>query len=93
MLVALEEHFPANAGGRYRAVACLSGLNWMTQSTVPKLQLAIEQEQVAFIPGFCLAVKPGLSLNFLRLNFSNCSVTAIEDGIGRLGRVLQQYHH
>ncbi|MCO5193955.1 MAG: PLP-dependent aminotransferase family protein [Anaerolineae bacterium] len=94
MLVALEEHFPANArwtipsGGMFIWVELDD-----TIDCADFLQLAIEQEQVAFIPGFAFAVKPGLSRNCLRLNFSNCSVTAIEDGIGRLGRVLQQYHH
>lgn len=55
------------------------------------LQSAIESERVAFIPGqaFC---QPGeiRANNCMRLNFSNCPVTQIEEGIARLARVISQ---
>lgn len=92
MLAALDEHFPADArwtiptGGMFIWVELDDAID-----CADLLQHAIDDEQVAFIPGFAFAVKAGLSRNCLRLNFSNCSVAAIEDGIGRLGHVLNRY--
>ena len=53
------------------------------------LETAINREQVAFIPGHAFAL-PGVPCrNFMRLNFSNCCLSDIEEGIGRLGKVLR----
>lgn len=53
------------------------------------LETAVERERVAFIPGHAFAL-PGVSCrNFMRLNFSNCCLSDIDEGIGRLGRVLR----
>jgi DNA-binding transcriptional MocR family regulator len=50
---------------------------------------AVEEEQVAYIPGtaFC-APGSAPATNCLRLNFSNCSPEMIEEGIGRLGQII-----
>jgi len=57
--------------------------------TAALLETAVEQEQVAFIPGHAFAL-PGLSAqNYLRLNFSNCCLSDIEEGVGRLARVVR----
>jgi DNA-binding transcriptional MocR family regulator len=53
------------------------------------LPVAVEQEHVAFIPGHAF-VGPGVAeRNQMRLNFSHCCLSDIEEGIGRLGRVLE----
>ena len=52
------------------------------------LETAVEREKVAFIPGQAFAL-PGIeSHNTIRLNFSNCCLSDIEEGIERLGRML-----
>jgi DNA-binding transcriptional MocR family regulator len=94
MLEALTTHFPATA---HWTVPTGGMFVWVelepTIDCAALLQVAIEEEQVAFIPGFAFAVEKGHSRNCLRLNFSNCTVAAIEDGIGRLGRVIQRHSH
>jgi DNA-binding transcriptional MocR family regulator len=47
------------------------------------------EEKVAFVPGGSFFAD-GSGHNTLRLNFTNASVQRIEEGIGRLGRVLQR---
>jgi DNA-binding transcriptional MocR family regulator len=44
-------------------------------------------EKVAFVPGAAF-FSDGSGTNTMRLNFTNASVERIEEGIGRLGRVL-----
>jgi 2-aminoadipate transaminase len=93
LLDALTEHFPANArwtmpkAGMFVWVELETGID-----SAELLQIAIETEQVAFIPGFAFAVEPGKSRNCLRLNFTNCTVEALQDGIGRLGPILKTHH-
>lgn len=55
------------------------------------LKTAVESENVAFIPGHAFAVNGRHGSNCMRLNFSNMPPERIEDGIARLGRVLQQH--
>jgi len=51
---------------------------------------AVEKEQVAFSPGQAFCVNNSRSASrCMRLNFSNCAVEEIEDGIARIGRVLR----
>jgi len=47
------------------------------------------EEKVAFVPGGSFFAD-GSGHNTLRLNFTNASVQRIEEGVGRLGRVLQR---
>ena len=90
MLQALGQYFPKEArwtrpkAGMFIWVELPEGVN-----TADLLWKAVEAEQVAFIPGtaFCA---PGSTpaTNCLRLNFSNCTPEMIEEGIGRLGRII-----
>ncbi len=90
MLQALERHFPAQArwtrpkAGMFVWVELPQGVN-----TADLLWKAVEEEKVAFIPGtaFC-APGSAPATNCLRLNFSNCTPEMIEEGIGRLGRII-----
>ena len=67
--------------------------------TASLLPVAVEEEHVAYIPGSAFSVHAGTigtsiadrSDNCMRLNFSNSTPEVIEDGIGRLGRILQKY--
>jgi DNA-binding transcriptional MocR family regulator len=59
--------------------------------TAELLSIAVEQEKVAFIPGQAFAVAGCQARNCMRLNFSNCCLPDIEEGIGRLGNLLHQY--
>ncbi|MGH2536955.1 MAG: PLP-dependent aminotransferase family protein [Candidatus Promineifilaceae bacterium] len=96
MLAALERHFPAETrwsrptGGMFIWVELPA---WA--DTAALLTLAVE-EGVAFIPGvaftppFPAAAASGRNpRHCLRLNFSACAPEVIEEGIGRLGRLLK----
>ena len=91
MLAALEDHLPQGAAwqkphsGLFIWVELPDGLD-----TRDLLRAAIDQERVAFIPGHAFnASRRNLAANCMRLNFSNSSVNAINDGVARLARVLQ----
>jgi len=89
MLAAMQRHFPSSArwtkpkGGMFIWVELAE---WV--DTAELLETAVNQEQVAFIPGHAFTVPGRSATNCLRLNFSNCTVDKIEEGIRRLGRVL-----
>lgn len=90
MLTALVQYLPAEArwtrpkGGMFIWVELPECIN-----TADLLWQAVEEEQVAFIPGTAFCV-PGSTpaTNCLRLNFSNCICDNIEEGIKRLGRII-----
>lgn len=91
MLVALEAHMPETCrwseprGGMFIWVELPEHVD-----TMALLERAVEDEQVAFIPGQAFAL-PGVHAgHFMRLNYSNCCIADIHDGIERLGRVVAQ---
>lgn len=91
MLAALERHFPDDVtwtrprGGMFIWVTLPRGYD--TRDLLPQ---AVEQEKVAFIPGQAFA-QPGVDARrHMRLNFSNCCVEDIEEGIRRLARVVDE---
>ena len=93
MLGALARHFPA--GCRYRKPA--GGVFvWVELPGAPDtdelLRRAVEDEGVAFIPGRAFHVGgdgAARAPHAMRLNFSNCTIEKIEDGVARLARVLR----
>jgi 2-aminoadipate transaminase len=90
MLAAMARHFPPGvAWTRPRGGMFI----WVTLpehvDTGPLLATAVEREGVAFIPGHAFAGPSIEARNFMRLNFSNCCLADIEEGIHRLGRVLE----
>jgi 2-aminoadipate transaminase len=96
MLDAMAEHFPQEArwtrpsGGLFIWVELPAHVN-----TTILLNQAVEEAKVAFVPGaaFDTSADPvkGPAENCMRLSFANCSSTAIEEGIGRLGKLLLSY--
>jgi 2-aminoadipate transaminase len=92
MLAALYKYFPAEArwtepnGGMFIWVELPEEMD-----TAVLLQTAVNQEKVAFIPGHAFAVPGHNAHNCLRLNFSNCSVETIEEGIKRLAKTIMNY--
>ena len=92
IIKALENHFPEGtrwqvpSGGVFIWVELPGGVD-----TVDLLELAVEREQVAFIPGVAFGVNGDASAkSSMRLNFTYCSRTQIEDGIMRLSRALKE---
>lgn len=90
MLDALHRHFPREArwteptGGMFVWVELAPGTD-----TTALLQRALEEEQVAFIPGDAFAVGGARhAAHCLRLNFSNVTPERIEEGVRRLGRLF-----
>ena len=91
MLAALERYFPVEArwtrpgGGMFIWVELPAGIK-----TSELLRSALEEEKVAFIPGYAFAV-PGCQVdNCLRLNFSNAPVDQIEEGVHRLAKAINR---
>lgn len=92
MIGALQAHFPAETrwstpnNGMFLWVTCPDGVD-----TGELLKIAIEQEQVAFVPGIAFSVNQNpAAARSMRLNFSNCSPERIEQGIERLARALKK---
>jgi 2-aminoadipate transaminase len=91
MLNALERHFPAAArwtrpaGGMFIWVELPPHVD-----TVSLLESAIAEERVAFIPGHAFAHSGCAATHCMRLNFSNATVEQIEEGVERLGRVVEK---
>ena len=90
MLRAIERSFPKGAtwtrpdGGLF--IWARLGEGYSTEKLLP---IAVEQERVAFIPGTPFFAD-GSGADTMRLNFSHAKIADIEDGIARLGRVLQR---
>ncbi len=55
------------------------------------LSVALEEEQIAFIPGRAFAVPGSCARHCLRLSFSNLAPERIIDGIYRLGQVVTKF--
>ncbi|MEW5987076.1 MAG: PLP-dependent aminotransferase family protein [Chloroflexota bacterium] len=91
MLCALEQFFPQ--GSRWTRPAAGMFI-WVelpgVVDTAELLKVALEQEQVAFIPGYAFAVNGQAAANCLRLNFSNATPERIVDGLERLGNVVKR---
>lgn len=91
MLVAMERYFPSQASwtrpsaGMFVWVTLPEGID-----ATQLLSIAIEEEKVAFIPGQAFAVAGCRAQNSMRLNFSNCCLSDIEEGIRRLGSLLHR---
>jgi 2-aminoadipate transaminase len=100
MLQALDSTFPKSArwtkptGGMFIWVELPGHVD-----TFELLWQAVEELQVAFIPGTAFEAMAGSTKslagpranNCMRLNFSNCSPDTIEEGIGRLGTLLHKF--
>ena len=90
MLAALEAHFPKTVhwtrpqGGLFLWATLPEG-----QDAARLLQAAL-REKVAFVPGTAFFPRGG-GERTLRLNFSYCAPDLIDEGIRRLGRVLEQH--
>lgn len=89
MIAAMEAHFPTGVrwtrpeGGLFLLATLPEGVD-----AGAILPLAVEN-QVAFVPGAPFH-PDGSGKNSFRLNFSNATEAEIEEGIARLGQVLQQ---
>lgn|GEM_PF-31305 len=92
MARALAEHFPAEARWRLPQSGFFFWVELPAAVDLDRLlRFAIEQEQVAFIPGRAFSVAgAGGQTQAMRLNFSNSPPERIEEGVARLARVLKE---
>lgn len=90
MLAAMDRSFPPEVdwthpeGGLFLWGTLPEGMD-----TTELLKTAVEREKVAFVPGTSFFACGG-GENTMRLNFSNAKPEAIQEGIARLGRVLEE---
>jgi 2-aminoadipate transaminase len=90
MLQALERHFPEGVrwtkpkGGLFLWITLPEGLD-----STALLREALDREKVAFVPGVSFFPNGG-GERTCRLNFSYCDPATIEEGIRRLGRVVER---
>ena len=91
MLSALERFFPESAawtrprGGMFVWVELPPEVNCETL-----LDEALREEHVAFVPGSAFTVAEGCASNCMRLSFSTCIPDDIEEGVRRLGKLLNR---
>ena len=89
MLDAIQRDFPPEAkwskpkGGIFIWVTLPEGVN--TLELLPK---SVEEEKVAFIPGYAFGINGG-GESSMRLNFSNATPEVIDEGIRRLGKIVR----
>ncbi|MDO9626501.1 MAG: PLP-dependent aminotransferase family protein [Methanobacteriaceae archaeon] len=90
MISMIEKYFPSNVqytqpqGGMFIWVTLPEGI-----STLELFDMAIK-EDVAFVPGQAFHAD-GSGENTLRLNFSNSNPKSIEEGMKRLGMVIETF--
>ncbi len=78
-----EVHWTQPDGGLFVWLTLPAGVH-----TFAMLSQAIEQEQVAYIPGGAFSVTGGHH-NTLRLNFSAVDASSIREGVARLARIVR----
>ena len=97
MLGALERHFPRGARWTKPSAGMFIWVELPAQvDTTELLWTAVDKAQVAFVPGiaFCAGGSPvdgrpiSEAANSMRLNFTNSTPEQIEEGIRRLGELL-----
>jgi 2-aminoadipate transaminase len=90
MLTALERHFPPQVrwtkpqGGLFLWLTLPEGFD-----STELLEQALEREKVAFVPGASFFPRGG-GERTCRLNFSYAAPDVIDEGIRRLGRVIER---
>jgi 2-aminoadipate transaminase len=91
MAQALAEHFPVEARWRIPDDGVFFWVELPPQvDTLALLGAALENEQVAFIPGRAFSVNASnAATNCMRLNFSHSNPKLIHDGIARLGKLVR----
>jgi 2-aminoadipate transaminase len=100
MFTALEQHFPDSARWTKPSAGMFIWVELPAHiDTVELLWTAVDKAGVAFVPGiaFCAGGSPvngrpvSTAASSLRLNFTNSTPEQIEEGIGRLGELLDHY--
>jgi 2-aminoadipate transaminase len=91
MLAALQEHLPSQSYWRKPENGFFVWVKLPESFDVKELlEISIETEQVAFIPGDAFRVREdGPWTQYVRLNFSHCTPEIIAEGVQRLGRALR----
>ncbi len=89
MLMAIQEHFPADAHYTHPAGGLFVWAELPKHVDTRDLLIEAIQEKVAFVPG--QGFHPDHSgTNTMRLNFSNVSPDQLREGVRRLGHAIQR---
>jgi 2-aminoadipate transaminase len=90
MIQAMERHFPKGCSWTHPQGGLFLWARvpeWI--DTAALLPRAVEYK-VAYVPGSAFFADPSHGRNTMRLNFSNAQPAQIEEGIRRLGNLLQE---
>jgi len=92
MLQALQISFSSKASWSKPASGMFIWVEFSGEEDMSKiLEIAIEKEHIAFVPGHAFDLdENSYSRHCMRLNFSNCNIERIEQGIARLARIIQE---
>lgn len=90
MLYALDTYFPSEARWSKPGSGMFIWVEVPGVDMGEVLKIALEKERVAFIPGHAFDLNGNHhSVHCMRLNFSNCDVERIEQGMSQLARVIE----
>jgi 2-aminoadipate transaminase len=90
MTAAMAEHFPAGVTWTQPQGGLFVWVRFPSHVDAAEVLKAALQQDVAFLVGSAFFVD-GSGQNTARFNFSNASVERIQEGIRRIGRVLQRF--
>jgi len=91
MLRALEAHFPAGTRWEVPDAGLFLWLRLPDGLRADRvLRVAVEEENVAFLPGNAFATDGETAAGCMRLNFSHPAEGDIEDGVRRLARAVER---
>jgi 2-aminoadipate transaminase len=90
MLAALERFFPDGCSWTHPEGGLFLWARVPEWIDTAELLTEAVQARVAYVPGFAFYAEPGHGRNTMRLNFSNAQPAQIEEGIRRLGDLLEK---
>jgi 2-aminoadipate transaminase len=87
MVAALQQHFPAETRWTHPAGGLALWLKLPAGLDAQRLLMKAQEQEVSFTPGVRFYVS-GAPTDTLRLSFSLASLAQIEEGVKRLGRIV-----
>ncbi len=90
MLAALDKHWPSSCAWTRPQGGLFLWASVPKSVDTAELLVKATEKKVAFVPGFAFYPDEKQGRNTMRLNFSNATLEQIQEGIRRLGTVLNE---